>query len=1003
MSNFLYGDRLDNNEVDKKIHNAAYLKGHKPSEDIIRKIILTFWFHDNYISFISSESRLNSLVNYLNLENLQTFNRYDYYRYLFSSLIKDSDKRVALQKLALLFEQLQTDSVPLTKLNELLTSVGANNLISVEWLTNNNLGKVELKEKKEIFSWEHHTLTEYLVADYFLNLDNPLDYVVNNAVINQEGIVALKPSWTGVLRFLLESSRSNEVFHWLIDFLKQNPESLDDNVAEILVYIDTEELPSKHKEIFDLIYGAYYDRVLWIPAWARTRLAHYVDSKEYLRLKKDLEKSDSITKTFVRRGNVISIIEGLFEQKSKLLTKVEKSFWKSKLLAFINNPEDDGNGVLQRHSLGVLTHFHDENSIAIIQDKLRESQDTLVRDAFLEYCATSTPNAPGAIDNLIWGLKQGSSIYARHGLYKITSTSGIKYFLSQISEDETFIKEFLHHESIFDKEDGDIQLINSIKKAIRVEQSILPILKKLIRTTYQAADLYREERSSFLRAILLIISKQDPDYLFEILDYIRSAKDDGKIARTFYDYEEVIALLLSPLNLEKYMAQNVNFPSQTSSRFDGPIYISKRSNKSNGGKVFKKAIELKLVSPMLQEDSTWEQQEKERHDQQIKEFEKLLEPSPGQYSPEVFSYFRRNYDLISKYLETAKGKTSKQKLSWLTLDVGINKIDPSTFKVTLDKKAPSHFSWTSIASYYDDLVWAANILDSSSISRNRQHLIDFIPFAFSDGISLITELIPQITDSDLEFTNSVIGDKDNNIRYLVPGSYINAVRQYAEYGCKLVSVKPILVSLIQDEDIADHERRSALETLELYTNSSDVETRSLLNNLSTPDNPGLRELSNALLISVFHDQEAIDWRFNKLKEPLQFERREVEGVVHTVSAIENELSDLSFAKPLIGLHSPEYLPLFIRLLDYSFNFPNKNDRKYWEYTNYLWRIVIAFVDKLKDERSFLPLKILEQYIKKNLTNVENANWLEARSKELRASYINAISKIDVTKETNQNG
>ena len=64
---------------------------------------------------------------------------------------------------------------------------------------------------------------------------------------------------------------------------------------------------------------------------------------------------------------------------------------------------------------------------------------------------------------------------------------------------------------------------------------------------------------------------------------------------------------------------------------------------------------------------------------------------------------------------------------------------------------------------------------------------------------------------------------------------------------------------------------------------------------------------------------------------------------------------------------------------------------YREYVNYLWRIVIAYVENLKENGSFKPLLTLEDWVSKNAPE-RDSNWLKARISELRKVYINEIGR-----------
>ena len=157
------------------------------------------------------------------------------------------------------------------------------------------------------------------------------------------------------------------------------------------------------------------------------------------------------------------------------------------------------------------------------------------------------------------------------------------------------------------------------------------------------------------------------------------------------------------------------------------------------------------------------------------------------------------------------------------------------------------------------------------------------------------------------------------------------------------------------------------------------------------------QIANALLITIYKDETAINWRFNQIKKPLKFNQRNVEGVVHSVGPEEQELDSLAFANPLLDLRDEKYLNRFFELLNYSFKIlkqkkTEEEKKNYWSYINYIWRIVIVFVENLKEKNSFKPLSSLEKYVSK-YSDYENSNWLMSRIRELRKTYIDSIGKI----------
>jgi hypothetical protein len=387
-----YSERkLQNPEIKKKILEYLYPSAFSPTNNLVEDILQQFWFHDFYNSFISDDVFLKHLIVYLDKKKPVKFNRFDYYNFLFDQIEKYGKNKLILQKIALAFEKLQSDALDPSEYIKLLRSVNApKEKFNILWMEKNHLGKIDKRNDKKLFIWEHHTLTEFLTAEYLLKQNNFLKEFQRLAVLEQEGITAFKPSWNGVLRFLLESPRGSEVIEWTILFLKSYKENIDDNLSEILTFIDIDMNYEIRKKIFNLIYNSYFERLVWLPVWTRNELSKFIDKKSYSRIKKDLKEWSNETETFVRRANIVSIVEGMFEKKSNLITECEEKFWQKTLINFANNPNDSGNGVLQRHSLSALTYFKDEKIIPIVAKKcFEETQDSIVRDEFIQFCFNS--------------------------------------------------------------------------------------------------------------------------------------------------------------------------------------------------------------------------------------------------------------------------------------------------------------------------------------------------------------------------------------------------------------------------------------------------------------------------------------------------------------------------------------------------------------------------------------------------------------------------------------
>lgn len=982
MSDIL-GGKLDSKEVRQKILEHKFSSEFKPTKELIDSILEKFWFQDIFNSFISEEDNLELLLEFLNDKKTTTFDRFEFYKFFVD---KTFPVRKDLKNLALHFEKIQTDRLPLLEFKDLISEYN----LKLESLQKNQLVKTEKQnDKMEIAAWNHHTLTEFLTAEKLLEKDDTINEFVQLAVLEQEGITAFKPSWTGVLRFLLDSNKGKDVILWFINFIEKHPENIDDNLSEIVVSLKIKD-GSLRKRIFDLIYSSYFDRVFWLPYKVRSKFYKFIDAESYKRIKGDIKKWPDVTETFVKRGNVIGIIEGLLENKSAFLTKGERDFWKKTLIEFANNPDDDGNGVLQRFSLAALAYYKDQKLIPLVAEScFVNSTDKLVRDEFMQFCYNSDPNAKVTIDYLIEGIKKGSNIYARYGLYEITQKDSLKHFLNKALEDIEFWREFLKYSSVFSHSDSDDKLVGNISK--NLDQTILNLLKKNIFKIFEA-DLYDEKRSFFIREIVKLVNDRDKNFLFEIINQIK-VKEKNERARVFYDYQEIIALLLTSNNLHKYIEEVKEIP-----RFESPIYATNRLNKQ----VYDFAVKEKIITAVENlPQPEWMKSVEEREKSFLEEFQNLLEPSPGKYIPSVFQYYLHSKEKLDKFFKTKDGEKAKSRLIKLAVDEGIRKINPREIKVTIpdkNKEGGRQFTWSSVAAYYGDLLSIIKVLAPEELKKHRQNIIDFIPYAFSDDMSTIMDLIPEIEDKELNlFVNKVMGDEKDDRRYLIPGTYIYLVGHYAKKGCNLPSVLPVLKSFIGDEYIPNYEQESAIENLPLFIDEKNKEIKKFLEDVFEDEEQDgeknkLAIAANEVLIKVHKDEKAIDWRFERLKKPLNYDRKKNKGIAHEVGPEEHEIYDMPFAGPLTELGDEKYLDKFLDLLDYSFKFLQENkdkQKQYWEYVNYLWRIIIGFVESLSRNGSFKPLLRLESYVSK-FSEFENSNWLKASVKKLRNTYINRV-------------
>lgn len=965
---------LSNEEIREEITRLGC------SEVIIDSIIEQFWFHDWGNSFISIPEHFQILKQFLKEKSPDTFSRFDFYYYFFDKAVPCYKKlRISLQQLGLYFEQVQKNQIPLTEFANVLKKVNVPASLNVDYL--NNLKLIILSEHDGIktVSWAHHTLTEFLAADYILSQENPIDEIKKLLIDSQTGNNLLRPSWTGTLRFLIE--QNPEYFtSWTIEFLSENPDSLIDQVTEMLVFSTTSSIKSALKKaLFGLVFSHYQVKKFWIPVWAYQNLFKFIDDVIYKELKENADDTE-----YVHKGNIAATIDGMLKNNHPLLTDNEKAFWKEKLISYAK--EENANKVLNRHALAALENFKGQTDIIPQVKKNYSGSDSLVRDAFITMCRAIDPNSPDSIEVFIKAITDDTShIYARNALYSINTQKGIETFLQNVFENPKFIHEFLDNESIFNKKDkqADNELIKNIQK--NKNTAVITLLKKLIISAYTGERNYDAGKSYFLRQIALIIQAEEPDYLNKFVQTITYLDPEQKKILFINDVEGVLSVLLKSENLETLRGIfKDDLHHHAGYALAEAVRLAPYTGNPKGEAVLKKGIELGItIDPKTY--PKYEDYQTQQNEIIYKQFQEYLSPpDKDKYFPQVFRYFIEN----KKLLHVKASPKEKERLLKLAVESNLDKIDPKNIEVHYkDSKTKSgEYTISSIASYFGDVLEVVHEFKPALLStpENRKKVINFIPFSYLSDFKSLQEILGEITDTEIESLNETMLDKTKDVRYLVPQTYIYIAKILPD----LKSAKKVLLSFIEDPLISKNDREYTLENLEKYISPSDTDVEKLLKKLWKPETRSrLSDLANGLLITVFRIEKAIDWRFNILKSSATPFRRQ-EGA-HSVGNVEMELDTKSFAKPLINLNDEKYIGRFIDLLEFSLTIVEKPDHR--EYVNYLWNIVISYIARDDFLLSIEALTALKSWAEQHLEKPE-INWLLKQISELSAKN-NLVIKI----------
>jgi len=967
------------------VFNMDEVRKHLKSNGFPADILIqNFWRIDSYDTVLNHKVFVDHLITFVKGRGGNTdFTKFEFYKYYFDQLIGVNESyRKKLWELALVLETQQKNELKSVEFQGIVEKVG----LSKQELMKANL----LVEKDDKVGFFHHTITEFLVAEKWIKEGKVKESLTKLLVKEAGAISPINFLWYGVIRFLLDSDDSwNETYGWLWNEVTDNPSIIDEGFADTITSIDPGRLDVERKsDLFGCMFDTYVKKRVWIPLWTRVALPNFCELKNYEGLKELVTSTKEVDPDFLTTiGNVLDIVSRLMENESELVNSEEKNWWRDRLVGFADC--DSENGVVQRHALSALSNYKGDLSlIEEVNGDLLKHESNLVREAYLDFCSDIDPNGEVGIDRLVKGLTEaGEAIYSRYGLYKISNRQGMLIFLKRLAENEVFLKLFLDKESIFNGRDrnGDEVLIERIQEFI--DDEMVGILKSIIKKSLETKGVCNQERSYFLRSLTSVVTSVDQKYIDEILANLEGA--DGDKAMRVYDYIPYFVWVLNPDNVEKIYKRLVGIGDK-SGRFGQQAIHTARFEGDWGKNAYEKAVKLGIVTRVGERD--WGLEQSRRVYMQFRRY--LGSEVTKTYFPAVFEYFHQNIKIISAH---KNWKVDQKRLRRLIVEEGLKKIDPKKFELTITKgedgRRTNHYSISSTASYFGDVIKTAKLLDIPLELKARQNIIDYIPFAYTSDCQAILEAVGKLSDGELDWVNSQYL-RSGDIKYFLPDSYVYIARLATENSWGLSTPKKVLVSIATDVGIPDHNRKYALETLEGYISKTDSDLEDWLR--SDFGNEKTQKSADDLLISVFKDRGAIESRIRQIKDFAEKARdfKQPQGV-HSVGDVEEELIRMHLAKPLFNLGLEMYAIKILGLLEVSADILDLFGKDNTPPTvEYLWNIVFGYIDALNHEYSMPVLKLIDSWVRSN-SEVKGLNWIQTNFEKTGRSVSQRLAQDPV--------
>jgi hypothetical protein len=272
------------------------------------------------------------------------------------------------------------------------------------------------------------------------------------------------------------------------------------------------------------------------------------------------------------------------------------------------------------------------------------------------------------------------------------------------------------------------------------------------------------------------------------------------------------------------------------------------------------------------------------------------------------------------------------------------------------------------------------------VSEFRQRIINYIPFAYGDHLRAIFNLIPKITPLEMGPVFDVYRQRKSDLWRHMPSNLIDAIERY-----HMDDAVPVLREFVKESAFPAYVRERAMTVVESLAPDEQFLKETIASCQSSTDRQDTAVAARALdlLITAHSDPVAIK---EKLRMVVEYASpfTQTKGV-HFVGPLEEEIAGgRGFAAPLMKLRTRGFEQDYLALLDSAIALWAKG-KDFYPYATYLWDIVYAYFDNLKEHGLYEPLKALEKKLA-TIQDKDGSNWLSARMIQLRRAYLAYLGK-----------
>ncbi len=866
---------------------------------------------------------------------------------------KELTKRT-LEKLALMMEMNQTNTLSKDDLMTFFDDVKSN--LNIGFLQQ---VPVDIFYDRSLLRNNiDSNVQEYLAAKEIKRLGR-VDQVVFDLAFDKQ-LREFYPSWINPLEFLMELDGS--IFKPILQFELSRPQNKRTGTCHrLLTRVKVENLSEDDREkVFWHVFSYYQEDLQEIPIIIARKLSLYFDPSWNNRLKQDSGDSlDSGESRLIRRRNLAYLLAFLFENVN--LKAEDIRYWKERLIEFAKDDSDSNKMCV----LFALEQLKDLKVIQRVYHTFRGNTGWDVGKQLIDICMEIDANDPFSVKCLADGIL-GNRNYAIEGLNNLTEKEAIILLFDELITNRNFLdpREMLHWGEWCDRFIGNMKSILDAD----IENKVKEFIQKVIIPRGSRPGI----NSEFVRALVKALKEKDDGYIFELISEIKEAQE-GKLISWAWAY--IFVEILEKEQIADFVRELGEYAGGREIALD-TLKLSRDSNRDiyEAGRVYF-PVEYRDFERRLQENEGRPGESELYYNQ----FRLSLNSKNWHNNFDLLRFYKKNKSRIASYMTDGDRKRLKD-----LIESGLKKIDPCTLIPT---------DQTEI---FGNCLILSRELEVDTVEF-REKIICYIPFAEWEQLKEIFTLIPGLDDREVglivKLFNERYGDESR------VGNLIEAAQKY-----KIESAIPVLKKIVYSE-IDLKRRKFGLQVIGTIQPDNDFFNTIFEKFQAAKDETRvLAESANQFLIAEFNDQRSVEWRMDQLfKKAFPVTGQINESFLYSNREKYDELVKKEFAAPLMNLKEMRYLDQFMDLLKKSFDMLKKGD-EYGYYTRYLWKIVFAYLENLKEEGSYKPLEKIEGFIEEN-DNLRGIRGLLEYFHNLKAEYLNYMGRTrsfpDCIKEYNR--